>query len=206
MLMAVSMMAPSTQAGELNIEFTGLDVVYDGSDLFTSPSDDPIDVVTISHDGFVYPAITLADNPGISVDVFVPQVLNLDATGDTTMSGAGGYLDLTLAGSDSLEIDLNLVSVSWVDVQNIVRFVFAGSAGQVDSQQLPYGLVADDDVTIAFSARVRNSSLTTAGGEVTGFRAYGTGQVTGTATVIPEPVSAVLLLGALAAFASRRRS
>jgi hypothetical protein len=216
-LVALSLIAAPARASTLEIAFTGMDLVYDGSAIYDAdssgggvgnPADaDPLTSVDFSVDGT--PVGSLTSN--VSLDAYVPDVTGIPSAAGTvynlTTPGNPGHFDLLIGTSplatDYLVVDLSKVSVTYVDVANIVQFNFGAAVSSVFAQSLPFGLVAGDPVTVSFSAQVVSGSRTTANGFVTGFRASGTGQYN--APVVPEPASCVLAACGLIALVVRRK-
>ncbi len=208
----------AAQAATIEIQFTGMNLVYDGSAIYDSGSTaggsadpaeaDPLLSVNFLVDGIpAGPALT----SNIALDVYIPDVTGLSAaTGATTnitTPGNAGYFDLLIGtgptASEYLLVDLAEVSITYIDVANIVQFTFGAAVSDVFSQNLPYGLNIGDPVTVSFSAQLTSGTKTTAGNLVTGFAATGTGEIRG--DVIPEPTTCLLAALGLIGLAVRRQ-
>ncbi len=215
---ALALCASSSYAGTLQIQFTGMDLVYDGTALYDAGANaggnldpgeaDPLQTVDFIVDG--NNVLSLSDD--VSLDVFIPDVNSIPDTGiftNITTPGNPGFFDLLICTSplaaEFLSIDLDEVQISYLDA-GLFEFTFGAAISDDLAQNLPLGLQIGDPVTVSFSAAVVHSSLTTAGGFVTGFLANGTGQISG--EVIPEPTSAMLMAvaGLVALPLARRRA
>lgn len=175
----------------LEIQLGGIDIGYDGTNVFDSDpgstDPDPLDTVTFTVGGSVVGSVLTAD---IALDVFIPDVLDIAATGDTVVSSPGGIFDLTLPGGDFLALDLDEATVVYVDISGIVQFAFGGSIAGIAGQSLPFGLTIGEPVSVSFSTQINPGSLVTSGGMVDEFTAAGTGEIRG---MVPEPSSLALL-------------
>lgn len=213
---SIALLGGAAHAG-IMIEFTGMNLVYDGSALYDAgsnaggladPADaDPLLSVDFINNGVLVGSIT----SDVSLDVFIPDVVNIpDAPGTVfgqTTPGNPGFFDLLIGtsplASQFLVVDLASVSVVYTDILGQVRFVFGAALAPAFAQSLPFGLTIDDPLTVSFSAQVDPGTLTSAGGFITGFTASGTGEYQG----VPTPGAALVLgAGALGAMARRRRA
>ena len=189
--------------GTIEIEFTGVDIAYDGTDITDAdPSGgeaDPLLAVAITQSDIVVGSII---TEGISQDLFIPKISGISAGGGSSMSAAGGSLDLALGSGHQLQLDLAEVDVTYVDLSGTMQFVFAATVGGVEAQNLPYDLEIGQKLGVSFSTQVSPGSLSTSGGVVTAFKAAGSGEVEGAA--IPEPTGLVLLMLAIAGACSLR--
>jgi hypothetical protein len=203
---AIALFATSAQAGTIQIDFTGMNLKYNGSAIYDAdsigggalnPADaDPLSTVDFFIDGNLTGSLT----SDLSLDAYIPDVLNIPSAVGTvnvqTTAGNPGYFDLLIGtgpvAAQHLALDLDEVSVTYVDFAGQIQFVFGAAVAASNAQNLPFGLQVGDPVTLSFSAQLDAGSKTTGGGFVTGFSATGTGQVRGEA--VPEP-STVALLG-----------
>ncbi len=203
----VALSLTAAQAATIEIQFTGMNLVYDGSAIYdggstaggvANPADaDALTSVEIYVDGSLVNTIT----SDISLDAYIPDVTGISSAPGTvdsqTTPGNPGFFDLLIGtsplASEYLLVDLEDVSITYVDILNVVQFTFGAAISDVFTQNLPGGLVIGDPVTVSFSAQVTPGTKTSAGGFVTGFEASGTGEIRGEA--IPEPTTC--LLGAL---------
>jgi hypothetical protein len=208
--------SPALQAATIEISFTGMNLVYDGSAIydagstsggFADPADaDPLSSVVFSVDGS--PVGTV--NSNVSLDLFIPGVSGIPSAAGTVHnlnSAAGGFMDLLIGtsplASEFLLVDLDEVNITYVDVLNVVQFAFGAAISDTFAQNLPFNLVIGDPVTVSFSAQVSAGSLTSAGGFVTGFSATGTGEIRG--PLVPEPATCMLAACGLIALVVRRQ-
>lgn len=216
-LVVLSLFAAPALAATIEIEFTGMDLVYDGSAIYDAgstaggvadPADaDPLTSVNFSVDGSLVGTL----NSDVSLDVHIPDVTGISSAASTvfndTTPGNPGYFDLLIGmgplASEFMLVDLGEVNVTYVDVANIVQFTFGAAVSGVFAQNLPFGLVAGDPITVSFSAQVKPGTLTSTGGFVTGFGAGGTGELN--APLVPEPTTCLLAACGLMALAVRRK-
>ena len=162
-------------AATLQIQFTGLGIEYNGS-LLTTGGNDPLNTVTLLVDGL--PAGATLDN-----NIFVD--LSIAVSGIPTGGGAGittnpvGSLDLSL-GTGSLGLTLNEVFVNYLPIPaGFADVVFASASASIDGQDLPYGLVIGDTVTLSFSTQI--TRINSDSNFLTSFTAAGTGEISGIA-------------------------
>ncbi len=203
---------------DLVIEFTGMDLVYDGSALydagsaaggFGNPADgDALSTIDFFVDGGLVGSVT----SDIWLDMYIPDVTGIPAINNGAHNlntvGNPGFFDVLIGNSplasEFLLIDLGSVSITYIDIAGIVKFTFAASISPTYAQNLPFDLGFVGPVTLSFSAQIDPASLTTDGEFITGFTTFGTGEVTG---AIPAPGAlALLALGGLIAPHRRRRS
>lgn len=209
----------SARAATIQIGFTGMNLVYDGSTITDAGSSaggvgNPAQADSLaSVDFFVDSTLVGSLSSDISVDIDIPDVLNIpsaaNAVYNQTTVGNPGYFDLLIGtsplASEYLQLDLEEVTVSYFDVSGLVQFTFGAAVAASNSQNLPFSLEIGDPVTLSFSAQVSPGTKTSAGGFITGFGATGTGEIRG--ELVPEPSTFVLAgMGALAmSLVARRR-
>lgn len=215
-VMALVLVAAPAAAAAISIEFTGMDLVYDGSALYDAGSTaggtadpaegDPLSSVEFSVDGTSVGSIT----NNVSLDVYIPGITGIPSAPGTVhnlVAPAGGRFDLLVGtsptASEYLLIDMGEVNVTYVDVANTVQFTFGAAISDLFVQNLPFGLIIGDPITVSFSAQVMPGTRTESGGVVTGFRAGGTGQLNG--PLVPEPATCMLAAFGLVALAVRRK-
>ncbi len=194
--LALLVACPTSDASLIEIQFTGLDITYDGTDI-SAVADDLTTAVVLAGGVPAGPAFTT----DIAIDLLIPSVAGLPSSGIGTVSTTGDSLELDLPGGDFLDLGLSDVDVTIVN-QSSVTFTFGGAEASIVAQSLPFGLIMGDPVTVSFSTQIDPSSVTEAGGFLTSFVANGTGEVEG--ALVPEPTTLVMAAG-LAAFAIRRR-
>lgn len=213
---AAAGLCASAGAATLDIQFTGLDLVYDGTDIYDAGS-----IAGGGGDSTLADALTTVD---FLVDGVLVGSLDTDIWADVLIKGVsdipvGGGMVSSAGNGDAFGFDL-ITSVAvpgWGLALNLddVTVFYTGSgitlaggalASSVPAQSLPFGLVIDamDAVTIAFSSS-NLSGLTDDGTYLTSFTTAGTANVKGTA-VVPEPSAMALLgLGVCGLIVVRRR-
>lgn len=206
--------AASANAG-VSIEFTGLDLVYDGSALYDAGSNsggvaNPADAdALVSLDFFNNNTLVGSLSSDIALDIFIPDLTNIPSAANTvyntTTPGNPGFFDLLIGtsplASEFLIVDLTSVNITYLDIAGVAQFTFAGAISSNIAQNLPFGLVADEPVTISFSTQIVPGSITSDDGIITGFNAFGTGEYQS----IPAPAAAVLLGASGLTLARNRR-
>lgn len=212
--------SPELSATSLDIQFAGLDLIYDGSDIYDAENAlggrgdpkkaDPLTSVTFLLDGVV--AGTLVTD--IWADVLISGVTEIPISGGTvTSSGSGDTFGFDIhTSADGWGLGLNLETFEIFYTGGHIAIGGGAAASSVAIQSLPFELELDelDTVTIAFSS-ANLSDVTDDGLFLTGFQASGTGNISGFADQgpltppVPEPASALLLLtGAMVLFGCRR--
>ena len=211
-------LAGSVSAATIEIQFTGMNLSYDGSAIYDGASPNttgvanPADADKLTFVDFVVDGSSVGTlSSDVSLDVYIPDVTGIPSAAGTshnlTTPGNPGFFDLLIGtaplASQFLILDLNSVNVTYVDVANIVQFTFGAALADLVTQNLPFGLVIDDPVTVSFSAQIVPGTRTVAGNVVNGFAAAGTGEIQG--SFIPEPTSCMLaIFGFVSALAIRR--
>ena len=203
-VVALLLLQTTASAGTLGIQYTGMNISYDGSTITEVGNPDPLSSLVFLVDGVqAGPVLT----SGIAMDLSIPGVSGLPVAGGTTTSAAGGTLGLTLPGGDFLNLDLGAAEVVFVSITGgnfQLQFVLGASEANVISQSLPVDGLFGEDVSVSFSTQVKSGSLTQNAGIVTGFLASGTGEIEG--NLVPEPTTVALLIsGLLACLAFIRR-
>lgn len=197
---ALVVMQPA-QAAEIQIQLGGVDIGYDGSQIedadVNGNDPDPLTNATFVAGG----STQYVDMSGVTLDFDIPDLFNIPVGGGQVLSAAGGNFDLQLGGGEHLTLTLQEAQVSYTSFFGTIDFVFAGSAANINSQNLPAGLTVGEPVSVSFSTRVTPGSVTDDGTYLTAFEASGTGEI----QAIPEPASLSLLaLGAVALLRRRR--
>jgi len=190
-------------ASTIEIQFSGLDMVYDGSNIYDAGGYnqgdvDPLTTVTYLVDG----SLSGTQVANIDVDFRFGPITGISATtaGTVNTGSSSGTFELLVPGGN-LALDLDDVSVTYFPL-GFADFVFAGSLAAVSGQNLPYGLIIGDDVSVSFSAQI--NTISDDGTYITDFTASGTGEVSG--PQVPEPSTlALLCMGALGLLACARR-
>ncbi len=215
------MLAAPAHAETIQIQLTGFDFTYDGSNIRDAgaaeignadPTQaDDLATVELFVDEVLVGKLTSGPDLGLFADLLIEGVAGLPAAGGTIITtGNGDSLGVELftsTGGDSpvtstllaLSVDQFAVNYTvFADPISIELTMAAGPASGLLEQALPFDLALDpsDEISILISS-VDLSNVTADGSYVTGFDAFGTGEIAG--SVIPEPGSVVLLAcGALA--------
>jgi hypothetical protein len=199
----------AASAATIQIQFSGLDLVYNGSSIYDATSatggsgnpavSDSLFTMTFIKDGVLQGTLT----QNIYADIAINGVTNIPVGGGTVYSTGGGFFDL-LTSAAGWGLALDVASGFQVTYnQTSINFLGSGLASNIFAQSLPFGLAIGDPVQISFSTG-NLTNLTSSGGFLTGFHSSGTGEVAGT---VPEPGTLLLLgtgLVGIASFARRR--
>jgi hypothetical protein len=207
---AFGAVAPAA-AAVIEIQFSGLNLVYDGSTIFDArdnaggngdPAEsDPLFTMTFIQDGVALGTLT----SDLWADVRFENVTGIDATGDV-VQGSGGFFDvLTTNAVPGYGLGLDLDNFVIAYTGGGIAVFGAAVVDDIRAQDLPFGLVIGTPITLSFSLNTL-TNVTDVNNVLTGFRGSGTGELSGTS--VPEPSSMLLLgIGLLtAAEVGRRRS
>jgi len=208
LLAPLSLSLPSlASASTLNLQFTGLDLVYDGSMLCdaggcnasagTRADSDPLTTMTF---GFDDDGDGVVDTPvGTLMSAIWADIgLALESipVDGGTIPGAAGTLDLLTQDADpgfGLALTIDAWTATYTPIGGLF-FFGSGAVSEIASQDLPFDL-SDGHLPVEFSFSSRISpgtlSIDDEQGYVTGFRASGTGEIS--SAYAPEPGTALLL-------------
>ena len=190
----------------LEIQYTGLDIAYDGSMITNLGDPDPLESVDFIVDGTKVLGLNAGvDGPPLDMNLIIPGVSNLPVGGGTVTSAADGILSLALPDGDYLDLKLGAAEVIYVSVNTLqLHFVLAAGSASVLGQLLPIEGELEDLISISFSTNIDNNTLTDNGSYITGFEANGTGEIEG--HLVPEPSTICMLgIGALSLLLIRRK-
>ena len=188
----VALLAQSALAGTIEIQFTGLDIVYDGS-TFSDAGDevDPAGTDSLTAVTYLVDGNSIdTDLTDIYVDVDFGPVTNIPIAGGLINTGPDSGIFDILVPDIGLALELDDVAITYLSA-GFVDFVFAGSLAEISGQNLPLGLVIGDPVSVSFSTQVNPGTISDDGTYITGFTASGTGSVRG--TLVPEPSTLALV-------------
>jgi len=204
--------AGTSQAKLIEIQFTGLDFKYDGTDIFdaggkaggsgTPSESDPLTTMTFLSDSALKGVLT----NDIHADFILRNVTGIPAAGGLVMAtGTSGFgFDLLVKSGDaSWGLGLDVASYQVFYSGNQLSIAATELASNLRIQDLPFGLkISPTDQIKVIISSANLSDVTEAAGVLTEFRASGTGNIRGTELVVPEPglaglttVAAGLLLG-----------
>lgn len=207
-VLAVGVPAAPAFADVLQIQFSGLNLTYDGTTICDSTSclggggvqatSDPLLTMLFLVNG-VQVGTTLTTD--IWADIIIP-VGPLPVSGTTP--GTGGIFDLlTMPTVPGWGLALDNIAYSIITAPGTVSVLGSGTVVSIFFQDLPFSLTIGQPVSWSFSTSVLTSTV--AGGFLTSFTSAGTGEVIG--QTAPEPASALLFGSGLLslAWASRRK-
>lgn len=189
----LTLSAPAAHAATLQIQFTGLDLVYDGHDIFdaTSPFGGlglPGEADRLLSMEFLLDGLLVGrQTTDIYADIAINGVGPLPGAGGTVTTGGAMFDLLTSASGWGLGLDLPSMTLAYVG--NQLALSGAGVASDIIRQQLPFGLMVDTPVNVVFVLGALNN-VTQSGAFLTGFTASGTGSLS--APAVPEPTTLLL--------------
>jgi hypothetical protein len=197
-----------SQAGTIQIDMSGVNLTYTDADggglgtgtlVDTGGGTDSLSVVTIDNEGTLVGTLTNPTTPlafDLSVSGIPSILVPLPNSSTSVTAPAGGSLELFVDGSSALDLDLDTVEVIYtrIGVGGFdIRLLFAGSVGEIISQDLPFDIAILDPVTVSFNMQ---GTSTQSLGFLTSFVASGVGTLT--AEEVPEPATIAMLgLGSL---------
>lgn len=201
----VAAFASISQAAELRIFATDVDLIYDTPAIFDAGGNgsgtDALQTVEVSLDGTqVGPTYTSG-----SLNLNIDGVTGIPAAGGTVVSTGPGELSLQFDdGTDFYNVDLTLADVEVIyNPVGGVDFVFSADPDSaIVSQFLPAGLLLEEPVRVSLSTTANPGSIQTDTGVLTAFTSSGTAEITS----VPEPTSIALvaLAGMFATMAGSR--
>ncbi|MEX0745489.1 MAG: PEP-CTERM sorting domain-containing protein [Phycisphaeraceae bacterium] len=210
-VIAIGMVAQPASAAikPIEIHITGIDLVYDGVDLYDAggigsggPDADSVPTADFFFDDNHVGSLSSDQGNSLFSDVRVDSLNGIphSFSGGTFSSNSGSLFDLFGDGTLKLSID----GVDGYAGPNLAAlFLFTGIDSVVD-QSLPFGLQLDENEPIELQfGSVKISNVTESGGFITGFNARGTATITGMG--VPEPGTLALASTAAGLILLRRR-
>jgi hypothetical protein len=222
--------AVPVSANTLQISFTGLNLMYDGGtgviydaggSNSTRPGNssmaDALAGMDFFDNGTQIGHFDGTDN--IYADIYIPGVFGIPAAGGVAQSGFGGFGFDLFIGSTILALDTDSpFEIVW----NAGNITVTGSAStnSIQGQALPFGVTLGTPVYIGFDVFATDfgtfqppsspsSDINGNGEYISRFTAFGTGDVRGPISTVPEPATLMLLgfglLSGGAMTAKRRR-
>ena len=207
--------AAHASASSLQIQFTGLDLHYDGTNLFdaqfpnTVGNGDPAQSDALSSMSFYLDGTQVGPllSTDIFADIYLADVLNIPVGGGVLNSlGNGGAFGIDLLTQNALPgwgLALDINTMQFFYTGSKIAVSVSGLATHLSEQTLPFGLQFDPSQPITIVvASADLTNVTTAGGYLTGFDAAGTGNIAGTENFnpIPEPSALASMMAALIGF------
>ncbi|MEO1310995.1 MAG: PEP-CTERM sorting domain-containing protein [Pseudomonadota bacterium] len=224
---AAAVTATSAFASVIVIQYTGVNVEYDGSTISNTGADgsfnggfpgdttgaDPLSTVSFFVGNNAVDAVSSGAILTLSSDIFLELELdgitNIPVGGGTVSTAdTGAGLDLLLqSGATGALFNFNGdAEVTYVPTATSIDIVFAGGTLLLADQNLPIFGMIDETSEIIFSLSLQTNNATDDGAFLTSFDAQGTGEIQG--TFISEPSMIALFgLGLIGlGFAARRRA
>ena len=202
-------------AEQIQIHVTGLNLTYDGTDIFDSVDKvggnsntaqaDPLTTIDFFKNS-TYVGSLIA-NDGIFADLLINNVQNIPATGGmvTTGNGIAGFgFDLLQNGTTSTTslLSLNIDQLTLSYSGSGIFIAVGGLADSIAAQNLPFGLAISptDQVSLLLSSS-NLTNVANSGNHLSGFNAFGTSDINGTLKpdTVPEPTSLIALFSLAAA-------
>lgn len=205
-----ALLSVSVEGATIKIDFTDLDFVYDGTDLYDAGGKvggngdpleaDPVTTMTFEKDGVKIGT----QAAGIFADFLIKGVRNLPAGGGTVTSQGNnntfGFDLLTNPGVPGygLALDFDKLEVS---NYGQITVVATGRITNVRAESIPFEAIEikpGDEVTIGLIS-TRLTNLSNDGTFLTGFEASGPGTIAARTVAVPEPslVPGLLWIGAI---------
>ncbi|NNF08180.1 MAG: PEP-CTERM sorting domain-containing protein [Candidatus Eisenbacteria bacterium] len=218
-LLLLALTVAPASANLLSIQFSGLNLTYDhfangGTLAAPSPfalSPDPLATMNFFNNGSLVGTLTQDIAIGMSIGGLGPIT-----TSGGTYFGHGGGFGLRLYTNNAGDgITLNWDSPVQVNVNPAnggaeVSVLGSASTSAIIGQSLPFGFELDAPVQVSFSTQISDFDIFPSNSSVGAdtykrFEAFGTGEVSGNASPIPEPLTLLTFGLGLAGLGAARR-
>lgn len=210
-------------ASTLSIQFSGMDLHYDGNNLMAS--EDYLTTMNFFDCGVLVG--TLTEN--IGVNMFVGDLGPILYGNGSYQSSTGYGFDLYIGGEEEVstaaggDIGGGGIGLDWDSPVQVnvnqnggstqVSVLGSASTSQINYQNLPFGFELDSPIQVSFSTQITKFTLvnetvaasTESGDYFATFDAFGTGEVSGDRSPIPEPMTLLTMGLGLAGFGALRR-
>ena len=193
-----------TSAEEIEIHFAGLDLVFDGTDIYDAggaaayrDTSDTADADALSSASFFDGGVLQGtDSADVMADVLIKGADPIPPFGTILSDGNGDAMGIDIfdpsgAGGWNLQLNIDQLGVGYVPG---FALIITGAVTSIEGQDLPFALNIGEPITVVMSST--KFSVTQDGqGRVTSFTSSGTGSIAG----VPEPSTLLgLLMGTLA--------
>jgi hypothetical protein len=214
-LVSSAILAAPASGAVLEIQFSGMDLVYNGSDLFDAGASNTIGSGSPAQADSLLTMVFLVDGvqqgiltSNIGIDAYIKGLSGIPAAGGSvvTSGNASGFgVDLlTQAATPGWGLALNIDKFNFFYTGSNIAIAAGATSTSFFDQDLPFGLAFDESQPVSIVLSSANlTNVTTAGGFVTGFRAAGTGNISG--VLVPEPTTMLLLALSGLSLIRRRR-
>ncbi|NNF06028.1 MAG: PEP-CTERM sorting domain-containing protein [Candidatus Eisenbacteria bacterium] len=202
--MVIAMVAAvPAMATTLQIQFSGLNLTYDGNNI--AAVNDDLATMNFFDCGILVGTL----NSNIAIDMLIPNVGTIFDGNGVYSSGTGFGLDLMTGVGSGINLDWDSPVTVNVNDGGQVSVLGSASTSTINSQNLPFGFNFDTPVQVSFSTQITSSSLTNFAGTrnyYNRFESFGTGEVSGPRSAIPEPATLLTIgVGLLGGAIARRR-
>lgn len=202
--MVIAMVAAvPAMATTLQIQFSGLNLTYDGNNI--AAANDDLTTMNFFDCGILVGSL----NSNIGIDMLIPNVGQILDGNGVYASGIGFGLDLMTGIGSGISLDWDSPVTVNVNDGGQVFVLGSASTSTINNQNLPFGFNFDAPVQVSFSTQITSSNIvnSAAGPDYySRFESFGTGEVSGPRSAIPEPATLLTIgVGLLGGAIARRR-